>query len=78
MKAILLEQAKQRIPSVPLLINVVSRRVKQLNAGMRPYLKPLDQNEANVDIALREIADGKLTAEIGFFDSPHPPPADQV
>ena len=68
MNAELLEQAKQRLPCVPLLINVVSRRVRQLNAGLRPYLMPKDKHEPNVDIALREIAEGKLTAEIGFTE----------
>ena len=67
MNSQLLELAKAKVPSVPLLINMVSRRVRQLNAGMRPYLKPLTPAEERVDIALREIADGKLTAEIGFF-----------
>ena len=58
--------------SVPLLVNMVSRRVRQLNAGMRPYLKPNSPNEEKVDIALREIIEGKLTAEIGFFDPSSP------
>ena len=68
MNAELLDKAKARVPSVPLLVNMVSRRVRQLNAGMRPYLKPLSREEEKVDIALREIVDGKLTSEIGFFE----------
>ena len=68
----LLEKAKQKVASVPLLVNVISRRVRQLNAGMRPYLKPLTPNEEKVDIALREVVDGKLTAEIGFFEPVSP------
>jgi DNA-directed RNA polymerase omega subunit len=66
----LIEKAKLKIPMVPMLINAVSRRVRQLNAGMRPYVKPIDANEPNVDIALREIGEGKLTVEIGFFNPP--------
>lgn len=62
----LLDAAKGRVPSVPVLINMVSKRVKQLNAGFRPYVKPESPDEEKVDIALREIADGKLTAEIEF------------
>jgi DNA-directed RNA polymerase subunit K/omega len=46
--------------------------VRQLNAGMRPYLKPNSPHEDKVDIALREIVEGKLTAEIGFFDPSGP------
>ncbi len=72
MNAELIEKAKQKVASVPLLINMVSRRVRQLNAGMRPYLKPLTPNEERVDIALREIIEGKLTAEIGFFEPVSP------
>ncbi len=72
MNAELIEQAKLKTGSVPLLVNMVSRRVRQLNAGMRPYLKPLTPNEEKVDIALREILEGKLTAEIGFFDPSSP------
>jgi len=62
----LLEKAKIRIGSIPVLVNMVSKRVRQLNAGLRPYLKPLSANEDRVDIALREIAEGKLIAEIDF------------
>jgi DNA-directed RNA polymerase subunit omega len=62
----LLEQAKDRVTSVPVLINMVSKRVRQLNAGFRPYVKPEDPNEDRVDTALREIAQGKLIAELDF------------
>ena len=64
----LLDKAKLRVPSTGLLVNMISRRVRQLNAGMRPYIKPLSRTEEKVDIALREIAEGKLTSEIGFFE----------
>ena len=62
----LLESARVRIPSVPILVNMASKRVKQLNAGMRPYVKPLSMEEDKLDIALREIAEGKLVAEVDF------------
>lgn len=62
----LLEQAKSRIPNVPVLINMVSKRVRQLNSGFRPYIKPLHPNEDKLDIALREIGEGKLIAEMEF------------
>ena len=66
----LLDAAKIRIPSVPLLINVIAKRVRQLNAGMRPIIKPLSKDEERVDIAMREIIEGKLTAEIEFTAKP--------
>ena len=49
------------------MVNIVAKRVRQLIAGMRPTVKPLSREEEKVDIALREVAEGKLTAEIGFF-----------
>jgi DNA-directed RNA polymerase subunit omega len=62
----LLELAKNRVSNVPVLINMVSKRVKQLNAGLRPYVKPLSLDEEKVDIALREISEGLLIAEMDF------------
>ena len=61
----LLKDASVKIPNVPVLVNAVSQRIKQLYAGHRPFLKPLPGEEAE-DIALREIAEGKLTVEIDF------------
>ncbi len=55
----LVEAARKRIPSVPILVNMVSKRVRQLNSGDRPYVKP-KVGEEKADIALREIADGKI------------------
>ncbi|MGA0333758.1 MAG: DNA-directed RNA polymerase subunit omega [Kiritimatiellia bacterium] len=59
-----LETANQRINNKPLLINMVSRRVKQLTQGMRPMVKPDHPHQENLDIALKEVAEGLLTAEI--------------
>ena len=66
LKTELLEKAKVHVPSIPVLINMVSKRVRQLNAGFRPYVKPASPDEDMVDVALREIAEGKLIAEIEF------------
>jgi DNA-directed RNA polymerase subunit omega len=69
----LLEAAKVRVPSIPVLINMISKRVRQLNSGFRPYVKPASPSEERVDIALREVAEGKLIAEIEFA-TPSPEP----
>jgi DNA-directed RNA polymerase subunit K/omega len=61
-----LETARQRVPSVSVLINMISFRVRQLIAGQRPLIKPENQFEEKEDTAIREIADGKLVAEIDF------------
>ena len=62
----LLEKARVRFPSVPVLINLVSKRVRQLNNGERPLVKPLSAEEEKTDIALREIAEGLLICEVDF------------
>ncbi|MBM4143509.1 MAG: DNA-directed RNA polymerase subunit omega [Lentisphaerae bacterium] len=62
----LLDAARERVPNVPVLINMVSKRVRQLNAGFRPYVRPSHPDESRLDVALREIAEGKLIAEIDF------------
>ncbi len=71
MNTTLLQQARERINNIPVLINVVSRRVRQLNAGQRPLLKP-ERDMSNMDIALAEVADGKLTAETAFVPTVKP------
>ena len=62
----LLKQAHERIPSVPVLVNLISKRVKQLINGEKPLVRPKDSDEDKVDTALREVAEGKLISEIDF------------
>lgn len=70
MNATYLEKAKERMPNIPLLVNVVSKRVRQLNAGQRPLIKPDTPDMDHLDLALKEIAEGKLSAELGAFTTP--------
>ena len=65
MNIALLEQAKARVPSVPVRVNMVSMRFRQLNEGMRPLVKPFPE-EDRLDLVLREIAEGKLQSEYDF------------
>ena len=65
MNIALLEQAKARVPSVPVLVNMVSMRFRQINEGMRPLVKPFPE-EDRLDLVLREIAEGKLQSEYDF------------
>lgn len=46
-----------------ILVNVVSRRVKQLRHGHRPLIESLEKLSLE-DTALREIAERKITYEI--------------
>jgi DNA-directed RNA polymerase subunit omega len=51
------------IPDPYILVNVVSCRVKQLRRGHRPLIDSLEKL-AFEDIALREIAERKITFEL--------------
>lgn len=59
MKAELVEQAALVITDIPLLINAVSKRVKQLSMG-RPPLVEKRGTMREADIALQEIIEGKI------------------
>jgi len=59
MRSELLEQASQVVPDTPVLVNMVSQRVRQLNNG-RPPLVKVYQRLGHADIALLEIIQGKI------------------
>ena len=59
MKSQLVEQASKVITDIPLLINLVSKRVRQLNQG-RPPLILVQGRMGQADIALQEIIEGKV------------------
>ena len=61
-----LKKAHERVPSVPVLVNLISKREKQLINGDKPLVRPLSSDEDKVDTALREVADGKLISEVDF------------
>ena len=61
-----LKQAHERVPSIPVLVNLISKRERELIAGKKPLLKPLSFDEDKVDTALREVAAGLLISEIDF------------
>ncbi len=71
MSSQLLEEALKKIPSHQQLVNVVSKRVKQLSAGHRPMVE-FGVRMGFADIALTEIIESKLT-----FDAPTSLPADR-
>ena len=62
MSSTLLEEAFKVIPSQQVLVNVVSKRVRQLTAGHRPMVETGPRMGFS-DIALTEIIQGKLTYE---------------
>jgi DNA-directed RNA polymerase subunit omega len=62
MSSTLLEEAFKVIPSQQVLVNVVSKRVRQLTAGHRPMVETGPRMGFS-DLALTEIIEGKLTYE---------------
>ena len=62
MKAELVQAASEVITNQQILVNMVSRRVRQLTLGHRPLVVCAPGLGA-ADIALTEIANGKLTFE---------------
>jgi len=58
-----LKEAQKIITDPNILINVVSRRVKQLKFGMKSLVESLEKLEPE-DIALREVIEGKIDYEL--------------
>ncbi len=59
MKSSLLSQAAEIITDPQILVNVVSKRVAQLNQGRSPLIETVPSMGA-ADIALTEIIEGKI------------------
>lgn len=75
----LLKKAHEKITSTPVLVNLISMRERELIDGAKPLINPSklvsDADRAKgktgldvdkCDIALAEVAEGKLIAEIDF------------
>lgn len=67
MNAALVKQALEKVGSPQVLVNLVSQRVRQFNAGGGGRNRPLLADVAHfgaADIALMEIAEGKMGFEM--------------
>lgn len=62
MRSDLVAAASKVIPEPPVLINLVSARVKQLNNGRSPLVR-IDHRMGAADIALTEIIEGKISVD---------------
>ena len=69
MKPSLVKAAAEVIPNPNVLVNVVSRRVRQLSLGSRPMVESIP-GFGHADIALSEIAARKLTFESTLNQNP--------
>ena len=63
MKPNLVKAAAEVIPNPKILVNMVSQRVRQLCLGHRPMVEFVP-GLGHADVALSEIAAGKLTFEL--------------
>ena len=63
----LLEEALKKVPNQQVLVNVISKRVKQLTSGERPMVEA-SFRAGFADIALQEVIEGKITLSF-----PEPP-----
>ena len=58
-----IQEANKIITDPNILINVVSRRVKQLKYGQKPLVESLERLSYE-DVALREVIEGKIDYEL--------------
>jgi len=73
MNAELVKRALEKVGNPNVLVNIISRRVRQLNSGNGGFNRPLVEFAAGAgmaDIALRELLDEKIG-----YDVPEATPA---
>jgi DNA-directed RNA polymerase subunit omega len=63
MKQTLVQDALKTVQSPQVLVNIISKRVRQLGQGFRP-LVAFDPKLTFMDVALKEVAEGKLGYEM--------------
>ncbi len=63
MKQTLVQDALKTVQSPQVLVNIISKRVRQLGQGFRP-LVAYDPKLTFIDVALKEVAEGKLGFEM--------------
>ena len=78
MNAELLKKCAERIGNPNILVNIISRRVRQLNAGGGSLSRPLISDTAGMgaaDIAMTELIEDKLGWDIAEETAPETPGA---
>ena len=66
----LVKKALEKVPNANILVNLVSRRVRQLNGGLGGISRPLVSEIGSLgaaDIALREIIEDKIGLDLPEF-----------
>jgi DNA-directed RNA polymerase subunit omega len=57
------QSAVKQVGSPEILVNVISKRVRQLGQGFRPLIE-VHPRWTFLDIALREVSEGKIICEM--------------
>jgi len=57
-----LQAALKVVPDPNILVNLISRRVKQIRRGARPLIESLEKHSLE-DMALREVIEGLISYE---------------
>ena len=63
MKYALLDEAKKVVPNPDILINLISKRVKQLRNGSEPLVHSLEKLSLE-DVSWREVIEHKITSDL--------------
>lgn len=69
MRNTFVNEALKKVESPQILVNIISRRVRQLGQGFRPLVE-VNPRWTFMDIALKELADDKLTYEALEVEKP--------
>jgi DNA-directed RNA polymerase subunit K/omega len=72
MNSELLKKAHEKIKSTPVLVNLISKRERELINGAKPLVKPASLDEDKCDIALREVAEVSLSPKSILTLTPRP------
>lgn len=76
LKPELVSKALEKVGNPNVLVNIVSRRVRQLNAGGGPGSRPLIVDTAGLglaDVALTEVIEDKMDWELTMAEEYAPP-----
>jgi len=65
------QSAVKVVGSPEILVNVISKRVRQLGQGFRPLIE-VHPRWTFMDIALREVSEGKIVCEMTEVPKPAP------
>lgn len=70
MNSQLLEEALKKVPNQQVLVNIISKRVRQMNQGERPMVDA-GLRAGLADVALMEVIEGKIDITYPSVEDPN-------